>query len=696
MVNKKVTHKRISFSGKSLLLLILSFFLNSSAETQAHKDQALLQYEVKVTLKLIQAYVTDNKGNPITDLEKVDFIVSDNGKKQSITEFEKHDLSLQAAKEEPQPEKLIETPAQPARELMPRKFFLFFDFAFNNADGLKKAKQAALHFIDRQVLPTDEVGVLSYSAIKSLTLHEYLTTDQRKVRDIVRGFGMKEIMGRAEDFEAEYWSLLKGENPKDATKPGYVFDPNADRKSEVEFLKQQRETSRFQVYDFVQKMTDIAKALRYVPGHKSIIFFSSGVPYSLVIGKDTKIPAAQKSYRVYEPSEGFEHYLSLKFEEMLKELSAANCTIYALDTQEPSSTLAGDFQTRGTFFLQKLTSATGGKYFGNINNYTQHIEKIQKITGCYYVLGYYVDDQWDGRYHKIKVELDRPGCKVYAQKGYFNPKPFKDYSDLEKMLQLVDLALSESPLFQTPLHFSLKAIPCSGEGKQNLALLAKVEKEKIQELSGRKVEIVAIIFDKEANIVKIDRKETDFSQFPEGNIYFSFFLSLSPGEYRCRLVIRNLESGRGAVASSSVIIPKVPDHGVMLYPPMILKAEKDVVYFKVSSTPLPFDPTQYSPLIEELEHGTGSLYAVVRCSLAGIQEAEIKLLANLVHYQANTVKAIPTAFSILDNYRKDDTEVFFIKIQTEELKPGEYFLYLFAEELKAGSNSQVNTSFKVK
>jgi len=40
------------------------------------------QHEVKAILKLIQVYVTDNKSNPVKDLEKEDFIVYDNGLKQ--------------------------------------------------------------------------------------------------------------------------------------------------------------------------------------------------------------------------------------------------------------------------------------------------------------------------------------------------------------------------------------------------------------------------------------------------------------------------------------------------------------------------------------------------------------------------------------------------------------------------------------
>ncbi|NIO21804.1 MAG: hypothetical protein GTN76_14015 [Candidatus Aenigmarchaeota archaeon] len=57
--------------------------------TQEEKNEAELQYEVTVTLKLIQVYVTDKKGNPVLDLTKDDFFVFDNGHKQTLTEFER-------------------------------------------------------------------------------------------------------------------------------------------------------------------------------------------------------------------------------------------------------------------------------------------------------------------------------------------------------------------------------------------------------------------------------------------------------------------------------------------------------------------------------------------------------------------------------------------------------------------------------
>ena len=694
----KISNKRTIYL--TLFIALFTLFLISNlnpVSLQERKNKNTLQYEVTVTLKLVQVYVTDKKGNPMVDLKKEDFVIRDNGKKKSITEFERHILHLPPSKTEVQPEIIQESQLPASPELMSRKFFLLFDFAYNNPRGIKKAKKAALHFIDTELQPTDEVGVLSYSAIKSLTLHEYLTTDRTKIRKIVDSIGMKAISGRAESFEEEYWRSETAVNPLDASKQGNVKFPEGIVQlpqtpggGAPEFKKfADQGDSRLQALFFLRRMTDFAKALRYIPGYKHILFFSSGIPYSLLYG-------IQKSYGTFHRANWGEPLLRQRYEEMCKELAASNSTIYPLETEDPATKIGFDSHVLGTYTLQKMASSTGGKYFGNINSYEKHLEKIQKLTGFYYVLGYYIDEKWDGKYHKIKVKVNRPGCKVHAQKGYFNPKPFSEYSKLEKMLHLVDLALSEKPFFQTPVRFPLEALPCSIKGKPNLALFSKIPMGKIQEFSGRDVEIVSIIFDKENNIVKIEREKKDFSKLPKGNIYYSSLVSLNPGDYKCRLVIRNLETGRGAVASSSVKVAKGPDYGIKLYSPLLLKPEKGAFYLKEPSAIYSFDSSQYSPLVEQLDQRTNKVLAVVRCSFSGIQQPDIKLSANLIHHLADTGKTIPVFISILNQYQEDDTEVFLIELQTEELQSGEYFLYLFAEDMFTKSRSRVNTAFKVK
>jgi len=103
---------------------ILPELYSYASPIQKEKKQQPLQHEVTVTLKLVQVYVTDKKGNSVLDLNKEDFIVYDNGKNQEVTEFEKHILSLPLAKTEIQPEIIQENKIPPpVNSLTANSFF---------------------------------------------------------------------------------------------------------------------------------------------------------------------------------------------------------------------------------------------------------------------------------------------------------------------------------------------------------------------------------------------------------------------------------------------------------------------------------------------------------------------------------------------------------------------------------------------
>ena len=153
-----------------------------SAQVKTKAAEAPLQHQVTVTLKLIQVFVTDAKGKPALDLERSDFVLYDNGAPQTITDFEKHVLSLPAVER-----KEVELP--PAREtasLLNRKFIFLIDFVRNELEGIIKAKTAALEFMDTKVRPGDEVALFSFSVVGGLKLHEYLTQDHDKLRAAIR------------------------------------------------------------------------------------------------------------------------------------------------------------------------------------------------------------------------------------------------------------------------------------------------------------------------------------------------------------------------------------------------------------------------------------------------------------------------------------------------------------------------------
>jgi VWFA-related protein len=562
--------------------------------------------------------------------------------------------------------------------------------------------------MDTQAQPSDEVGVLSYSAIKKLTLHEYLTRDHTEVRKVVEAFGTKYRAGRAENFEDEYWYQATGDNPLDPSKRGKItFKEGAqveDRPvtgSTPDWDKfNTQEDSSVHAIHFVQNIKNFAEAMKYIPGYKHIILFSSGIPYSLMYGvhhpNDTWNVTSGRETINQQTWDFGNSLIRQNWEDMLKVLAASNSTIYTMDTEDLSATIGIQSRLSGGFTLQNMSNATGGKYFGDINSYEEHLEKIQNLTGCFYVLGYYIDDRWDGKYHKLRVKVNRPGFEVHAQRGYYNPKPFAQYSKLEKMLHLVDLALNNRSLFQDPLQFPMISLPVSVRGEVHVGMYSLLPARILQEFSGKNVEIASIIFDEENSIVKIGRDKKDFSILPEGNMYYTDLTSLQPGTYKCRLVIRNPETGRGAVASSSVIVPMGGNKGIKLYPPLLLKREEDAFYLRESSQIFPYDARQYAPLIGALKPGTTTLWAAVRCSVPGLQAPDLKLSANIIHHSSNSGTSVPANITILNRYQDEDSEIFLLEIQTGGLEPGKYFLYLFATDGQTQSRSVCNSTFEVK
>jgi len=671
--------KRKTFFISLISALLLYSNVNSfhSESPQVSKDQKAFQYEVTVVLKLVQVYVTDKKGIPVKDLTKDDFVLYDNGKLQTITDFEEHILaqpSKKVKKEVIEEVKEVEpSPTPMPSSRMNRKFLLLLDLFQTDMAGIQRSKTAALHFIDTQLQPTDEVGALFYSQNQGLILNEYLTTDHQKVRDAIQ---------------------------KIKSVPGRIYDPF----ERADLTEEEKEFKKMRALQFAKDMTEFAKSLRYIPGIKNVILFSGGISRTILYDKEAEgdalgIPKTNPALRE-------------AYDELSKELASSNTPVYAVNTigtrQQLLEMRGGEMDELGDHSLKMLSDLSGGQYFGDVTTYEAIAEKIQNVTSNYYVLGYYIDEKWDGKYHYIKVEVKQKRCEVHAQKGYFNPKPFTEFSEFEKKFHLMDLALSESPYFQEPLRFLLISLPCSNEKESNLVLISEIPAEKIKETMTGKKEVVTLVFNEENAVVESTRGEIDFAAIPQKSIYHYSILSLSPGKYKCRVVIRELETGKGAVASTSVSIPESLDSGIRIYTPLLLIPEKKATYIGITKASKEKTESEYSslantyyflsnknsPLLDELDRGTSTLLGIVLCSIFNIQEPEVDLIANLID-QASYEK-IPLTFSIISAKSKEEIDILLIELQLPELQPGKYSLEIIAEEITSNSSSKASRTFIVK
>jgi VWFA-related protein len=712
--------KRIVFLSFVLLCLQFSFvgFLNAQIKPQDNTQKAL-QHEVTVAIKLIQVFVSDKKGNPVTDLDQSEFEIYDDGELKPVYHFEKHILSLPAkTAEEVKAAAALEVPIK-----MNRKIFFLFDCGFNDQTGILKAKQAALHFVDNMLHPTDEVAVLSYSSRRSLTIHEYLTTDHKKIREVLEGFGVRQGIGRAEKLEDFIFSYPLDDDEraklapaKDSNGEEEFFNKLARESQRVSEDDSKKQSYRSQVANFTYVVKNLAKAFRFIPGNKNIIFFSQGIARAILYGKkyanipDNPPQTAEQLAEYMNLFEGLTGDAGLRdsFEEMIKELKSSNCSVYAVNVAKTQAEIDFANLERATYenkdflgddSLRQLSNQTGGKYFNNTMDYKKAVEEIQTLTSAFYVLGYSIDEKWDGRYHKVKVKVKRKGCQVYSQGGYFNPKPFSEYTKFEKLLHIIDLALSENPQFQVPIDLSSASLLAPMGRESYAVMLSQLSKEKIQEIAGPQMEVVILVFD-EQNTIKVLRSgRVNLSGIDKDKLYTSAILSLPAGKYNCRVILRNMESGKGARASSSVIIPAASDSPLQLSPPLLLTPERNVRYIEITTgvslfNLYPFEEASYAPLLDELSPGLTKIFAVVRCSMTGVQYPEASLSAQLVDLQTGT--KIPLPLSVLHRSQERNTQIFFIELSLGELKTGTYTLYIFAQEVNGPSSSYTMSHFHVK
>ncbi len=672
-----------------------------------------LQYERKVILKLLQVSVLDKKGQPVRDLTKEDFIVYDNGRPVEITDFERH--SLRPPGGESERKTAVAEAAAKADETPPvlnRKFIFLFDFAFNNPRGIGKAKEAALDFLDTKVGPDDEAAVLTYSMVRGLRVQEYLTNDHRKAREVIESIDRKASSGRASEIEEQYWREATEGLPAVRESTAGEGRPTSSNSS------WQRQEAKNIAQVFIERLTDLAKALRYIQGRKDFLFFSSGVPTSMIYGAQAGSAAGGRNR--FDPGDSV---LRERNEAMLREFSASDCAFYAFDTREAAKVaslftydeqtfLSGHrdlFSTQGVFAdynsvfkdeqltgrdsLQRLSRTTGGKYFGNIDSYDKSHDQVQDLTATYYVLGYPILEKEDGSFHEVRVDVRRKGCEVHGASGYFNPKPFREFNELERKLHLFDLAMNERAFSRIPEGFAMKVAGIAFSGRSGLLQLGRMPKDLTAKLAGGPLEFVSLVLDGEDSLVDMQRVEINGS--PPGSVLFESRTPVGEGTYTCRLVVRNLVTGAAAVSSVARTEIGPGTEGLRILPLMLFTKRDGPVARLVargsrSAGPFPqpeiypLDSDELVPVLDGLEPGR-ELAVVAPCE-AGFDAAE-DLIVSARLIDARSGERVPVSFFLKGRTRLGPVQIIQLRIPAGSLEAGGYLLYVYIQGPASGETA---------
>ena len=646
-------------------LLIIGLAAFGGSQDQRQK---VLRHDAAAVVKLVPVRVLDAEGRPVRGLTVKEFFLFDNGESKTITEFEVHESrKIRVVPEDSQPA------AEPVREDSSRKFFFVLDMQGSDMFGNRDAKKAVLEFVEDNLEPGDEASVMTFGAYTGLVLRQYLTSDLTKIKKAIRrsiemgggsgGWGETSFAGGRGSAQAGGANTaLLDERASDTAPFGYGGEGIG-----IEVPSGPLKAARSKA-DFDRSMSELATAMRYVPGSKSIVYFSMRTP-----GKDVG--------RLF---------------------AAANATIFAVNTNSVSPSGPGLIRKQKGQqgdSLRNFAEASGGHYFSEVKDAKTIAADIEALSGNYYVLGYYISPSWDGRLHEIKVTVDRPDLKVLAQEGYNDPKPFAELSDLEKNLQLFGMVLSDEPVGTDALDLPARVLCGSAMKEANAAVLLKLTVDERTGVPPGKTEIFVFIFDGDHKIVLGERAELDTIPLAQKSLFPYLLTRLQPGEYECRVAARDMETGQSAASRVPFSVPAPGSRpGISLSSPLLLVPSGKAEFVRMSRPVkkgqepasilrfYPYLPVRCVPLLEDLPEDAEQIGVLLPLKSGTGQPAAADLDVRLI--RAADKKDIPVDWSVVDTQRLEPDMVFFlIKIDVRRLGSGSYLLDFQAVDPSSGART---------
>lgn len=133
---------------------------------------------------------------------------------------------------------------------------------------------------------------------------------------------------------------------------------------------------------FFEAVVQTVRGMTWLPGKKAMLMISGAVPGYI------RPSVGERAMRE-----------AILHDRMVREANAANVSLFVIDPNGPSQSV-----TAGAYWLAKLT----GGLFMPSNRLDESIARFDAATSHYYSLGYH-STAADGQFHRIRVELKKPG-----------------------------------------------------------------------------------------------------------------------------------------------------------------------------------------------------------------------------------------------------------------------------------------------
>jgi VWFA-related protein len=384
-------------------------------EQQQQQDPQQPIFRTGINFVRVDVIVTDRQGNPITDLQPGDFQVTEDGKPQEIELFRLVNVAEEAMPGEV-PRQIrtdYDEESEAARDDV-RLFVIMLDDYHVRRGASMAVREPLSNFVSRHLAPTDMVALM------------YPLTPVSDVRFTRNHDSVVEAIQRFEGRKYNY-------QPRNEFEERYSLYP-------VEVVERIRNQVTLSALEgLVTRLGGVRE------GRKAVILVSEG--FSNYVPPQLRDPIAQmpglgnpnrRDPTAGEGSLAEERAALFSSTDLLRDMrevyNAANRNNTSIYTLDPRGLAPFEYDIdqgigqnmdraalqATTDTLRILADQTDGRAIVSRNDLEAGLSQIVRDSSSYYLVGYNsTQAPSDGKFHEIKVRVNRPGAQVRARKGYW-------------------------------------------------------------------------------------------------------------------------------------------------------------------------------------------------------------------------------------------------------------------------------------
>ena len=543
--------------------------------------------KVKSNLVNIDVMIKDKKGKYIADLKAEDFTILENGVPQKIEFFDAPLMRNETKTARASVTAEATTTTLPSSA--PRNYVaLVIDSQSTDISNLKQVREGTLKYIREQITENDIVALLSVT--NGLRMLQPFTQDKAKLMEALENAGVNASSKNFEqkDIGGNIATLREQLAGAPATPPSAITSPAGGSEAAkamiasrvlAQFIQLRTALSLQQSRPVLAALAAIAEGLRPIPGKKTLVLFSQGfvTPAVLDWQVQSTIDIANRAnvaiyiidsagLRAGAPASG-----SLVPSTPLAGVSGITNQeqrIRAVGGETVFDNVRQEGQSREYDILYRISGDTGGRFLKGNNDISQGLERIDEEIHARYTLAYRSTNQnFDGTFRKVKIEVRRPDTQIISRNGYYAipPEEIVLLSPADKKLLSGFAAAQANP--ELPVFVSLSQFR-SREGLYTVPLAIELPPSAVTfERKGDKrslqLEVLGVLKSGSERVLSrlggnfdVNLTDSDYQSIVSNNIFYRQDMVLAPGEYTLDLIVRDRQSGKTSAKREQFILPE--------------------------------------------------------------------------------------------------------------------------------------------